>query len=229
MRTGRRRLATAVCIPLILLALSACGPEGEASSSDSAPSAEASSSPGKADEVEGGSGEAGAEEGGTAAEEPTEVSTDLPKDEIEPTGPPAENAADAQVLHYEIVDADEYADAIRAGADQWNQSLVNVELRPVEGDQQTDIQFVVGNGWPETSAPGATTGMTTVTMGRQAMDEGHNVYRVAAHEFGHALGLGDRRNKGCSSLMSGHKGGTDCQNTVPDAFEKRTADAKYAQ
>ena len=29
--------------------------------------------------------------------------------------------------------------------------------------------------------------------------------------------------------MYGHKGGTDCQNTVPDAFEKRTADAKYAQ
>jgi snapalysin len=88
--------------------------------------------------------------------------------------------------------------------------------------------FEVANGWPEANTGPGAFGQGTITIGRQTLDEGHSVYRIVAHEFGHILGLDDRRGEGCSSVMSGHKGGNDCQNTAPDTYEKRKADSNFA-
>jgi snapalysin len=57
-------------------------------------------------------------------------------------------------------------------------------------------------------------------MGRQAVTEGHDKVRIAAHELGHILGLPDRRTGLCTDLMSGASAGTSCKNPNPNAAEK---------
>jgi snapalysin len=56
-------------------------------------------------------------------------------------------------------------------------------------------------------------------MGRQAVNQGYNVVRIAAHEFGHILGLPDRKPGPCSSLMSGSSAGVACTNPIPNSTE----------
>jgi snapalysin len=64
-------------------------------------------------------------------------------------------------------------------------------------------------------------------MGRQAVTEGHYVVRIASHEFGHLLGLPDRRTGLCTDLMSGASAGTSCRNQNPSAKEKAEVEANF--
>ncbi|GGO56305.1 hypothetical protein GCM10012287_49590 [Streptomyces daqingensis] len=220
MRKGSRRLATAACIPLTLLALSACGPGKDTDSArkpDSASSGQ-SDAPGKAGKT---TGEGGGEQG-PAADEPDETSADLPADEPAPGGP-------GDAVTYDVSEAAEYAEPVSVGVAAWNDSLENVEIRPAKAGEKADVRIVVEDGWPEARTKPLQIGAGTIVMGRAALDAGHSSPRIAAHEFGHILGLDDRRNEGCSSLMSGHKGGKDCPSWHPDSSETRAADANFAE
>jgi snapalysin len=64
-------------------------------------------------------------------------------------------------------------------------------------------------------------------MGREAVDEGYYEPRIAAHEFGHILGLPDNRTGRCSDLMSGSSAPTSCTNAYPSATEAATVDSRF--
>jgi snapalysin len=67
-----------------------------------------------------------------------------------------------------------------------------------------------------------------VWFGQEAVDDGYNVVRIAAHEFGHILGLPDIKPGPCSSLMSGSTGGVSCTNVNPNATERNRVQSIYA-
>jgi snapalysin len=56
-------------------------------------------------------------------------------------------------------------------------------------------------------------------MGREAVNDGYYQPRIAAHEFGHILGLPDRRTGLCADLMSGSSAPVSCRNAYPNAAE----------
>ncbi len=108
-----------------------------------------------------------------------------------------------------------------------NDSVDAVELRPVKSGDSADIRIVVDAGWPR-SVPGSLGG-GTVYFGRQAVAEGHNTVRIAAHELGHMLGLPDRKPGPCSSLMSGASAGPSCTSARPNAAERAEVEQKFEQ
>ncbi|WP_078900583.1 snapalysin family zinc-dependent metalloprotease [Streptomyces sp. SBT349] len=126
--------------------------------------------------------------------------------------------AQATVLTYDAGGAAELTAAVHAGADVWNESVANVRLEPAAPGQNANIDIVADNGWPR--AQTTSLGNGTVWMGRQAVNEGYDTIRIAAHELGHILGLPDMKPGPCSSLMSGSTGGVDCTSRYPDAYER---------
>jgi snapalysin len=89
-------------------------------------------------------------------------------------------------------------------------------VRLVKGGQPTD-RVLADDGWPR-AEPGEP-GEGTVWMGREAVRQGYDVTRIAAHELGHTLSLPDRRTGQCSDLMSGHSAPVDCKNARPSPAE----------
>jgi hypothetical protein len=173
MRKGSRLLATAVCIPLALLALSACGPgkDSDAGRKPDSASTGRGDSPGEAEKT---TGEGGGEEGDPATEEPTETSTDLPVDEPVPEGPGDAKAAGPTTVTYDVSKAAEFAEPISVGVAAWNDSLENVEIRPAKAGEKADVRIVVENGWPEARTKPPRIGVGTIVMGRAALDTGHS-------------------------------------------------------
>ncbi|MFZ4151795.1 snapalysin family zinc-dependent metalloprotease [Streptomyces pseudogriseolus] len=143
------------------------------------------------------------------------------------TADPAAPAGDTRVLTYDTSRAGEFASAVDRGAAVWNDSVDAVELRPVKAGDAADIRIVVDAGWPR-SVPGSLGG-GTVYFGRQAVAEGHNTVRIAAHELGHMLGLPDRKPGPCSSLMSGASAGSSCTSARPNAVERAEVEQKFEQ
>lgn len=137
----------------------------------------------------------------------------------------------AVTLTYDDSQAPEYADAIAAGIAVWNESVENVQAAKVAPGEQADVQFISDPGWPRATLgpffPGDSG--ATVWMGKEAVDEGYDVIRIAAHEFGHILGLPDMKPGPCESLMSGSTAGVDCTNPNPNAEEKAGVEQNYAQ
>ncbi|GAB3485227.1 snapalysin family zinc-dependent metalloprotease [Nocardiopsis coralliicola] len=132
------------------------------------------------------------------------------------------------VLTYDASGAAEFTDAVDAGAAEWNAAVDSVELVPAEDGATAEITVTATDGWPmATLGPVRPGGSAWVEMGRQAMDEGHDPVRVAAHELGHNLGLPDVKPGPCSSLMSGASAGTDCDNATPDAEESARVEELY--
>ncbi|MFI0776615.1 snapalysin family zinc-dependent metalloprotease [Streptomyces sp. NPDC021212] len=138
---------------------------------------------------------------------------------------PAPDAA-ARVVTYDAGGAAEFKDAVTKGAAVWNQSVKNVQLKPVASGQRADLRVVADNGWPRASVTALGSG--TIYFGRQAVDEGHNTVRIASHEMGHILGLPDVKPGPCSSLMSGASAGTSCTNANPNAAEKAEVEDAFA-
>ncbi|WP_405803669.1 snapalysin family zinc-dependent metalloprotease [Streptomyces sp. NBC_01187] len=138
--------------------------------------------------------------------------------------PPSHAAA--VVLTYDATGAAEFVDAVDSGAAVWNDSVANVQLKPAGSGDRANIEILADDGWPR--AQTTSLGNGTVWMGRQAVDEGHDTIRIAAHELGHILGLPDMKPGPCSSLMSGASAGTSCTNPNPDASERAAVEDNFA-
>ncbi|WP_309145603.1 snapalysin family zinc-dependent metalloprotease [Streptomyces malaysiensis] len=138
---------------------------------------------------------------------------------------PAEHTAAARVVTYDASEAAEFKDAVTKGAAVWNESVVNVQLKPATSGQRANVRIIADDGWPRTASTGLGSG--TIYFGRQAVDEGHNTVRISSHELGHILGLPDRKPGPCSSLMSGASAGTSCTNAYPNAAEKAEVEGDF--
>lgn len=138
----------------------------------------------------------------------------------------AESQLAARVVYYNASGAGEFRAAVDQGAANWNASVTNVQLRPVPAGGRANITVVVDNGWPR--AQTTSLGNGRIWMGRQAVNQGYYVPRIAAHEFGHILGLPDRRTGLCADLMSGSSAPISCRNDRPNAAEARQVNNLFA-
>ncbi|GAB3010653.1 snapalysin family zinc-dependent metalloprotease [Streptomyces pseudoechinosporeus] len=134
-------------------------------------------------------------------------------------------ATAAVVLTYDTEGAAEFVDAVHSGAKVWNDSVANVQLEPAAASDEANIEILADDGWPR--AQTTSLGNGTVWMGRQAVNEGYDTIRIAAHELGHILGLPDVKPGPCSSLMSGSSAGVDCTNPTPDAAERAAVEDNF--
>lgn len=145
----------------------------------------------------------------------------------------AEAKADVGVavvtLTYSDARAGEFKDAVAAGVAVWNSNVTSVRIQKAAAGAHADITVIADNGWPRaTLGPVHPGGSVTVWMGRQAVNEGYSVVRIAAHELGHSLGLPDIKPGPCSSLMSGSTGGVSCTNVNPNTSERNRVQNTYA-
>lgn len=144
-------------------------------------------------------------------------------------GIPAAAAAvvpeNVRVVTYDASQAAEFRDAVDAGAKVWNENVQNVRLEPATGGA-ADVVVLADDGWPRAEVTGL--GQGRVWMGRQAVNEGHDTIRIAAHELGHILGLPDNRTGVCEDLMSGASAGPDCDNAKPNPDEIAEVERNFA-
>lgn len=132
-------------------------------------------------------------------------------------------------ITYSDARAGEFVNAVAQGVAIWNASVTNVRIVKAAAGTRADVQVIADDGWPRaTLGPVRPGGSGTVWMGRQAVNEGYNVVRIASHEFGHILGLPDRKPGPCSSLMSGSSAGVSCTNPYPNSTEISRVQSLYA-
>lgn len=132
-------------------------------------------------------------------------------------------------LTYDASQAGQWSAAITQGVQNWNDVVHNVQLVPASSPGSADYVYVATDGWPETTlGPIFPGGGGEVELGQEAIDEGYDATRIAAHETGHILGLLDDYPGPCSEIMSGHGPGTSCTNAKPDAAEAAQVDQNYA-
>jgi snapalysin len=135
-------------------------------------------------------------------------------------------SAAPRILYYDASQAQEFQAAVAQGAQIWNSRATNVQLQPVPAGRTPNIRVYADNGWPR--AQTTSLGNGRWYMGRQAVNQGYYVPRIAAHEFGHLLGLPDRRTGLCADLMSGSSAPVSCQNAYPNATETNTVNRNFA-
>ncbi|TWG07793.1 snapalysin family zinc-dependent metalloprotease [Saccharopolyspora dendranthemae] len=136
------------------------------------------------------------------------------------------DAAEPRVITYDASQAEEFQAAIDEATETWNGQVANVKFEKATGGQ-ADLTVLADDGWPRAQTDSL--GVGTVWMGREAVNEGHHIPRIATHEIGHILGLPDDRTGVCEDLMSGASAGTECQNTLPNPTEKAQVDENFAQ
>ncbi|OZM70550.1 peptidase [Amycolatopsis antarctica] len=128
-----------------------------------------------------------------------------------------------RTIYYDATGAEEFQDAVDAGAAVWNEAVPSIKLE--KGGEAT-IEIVADDGWPR--AQTIELGVGTIWFGRQAVTEGHDTTRIAAHELGHILGLPDDRTGLCEDLMSGASAGPECKNPQPNAAEIAQVEENFA-
>ncbi|MFD7709359.1 snapalysin family zinc-dependent metalloprotease [Streptomyces sp. NPDC059786] len=146
-----------------------------------------------------------------------------------PAGESSAVRAAAVSLRYDDSRAVGWEAAIAAGVASWNANVSNVKLVEAASGTAAEIVIVATTGWPQaTLGPVRPGGQVRVELGSQAVDQGYNKTRIAAHELGHSLGLPDTKPGPCSQLMSGSSAGTACTNATPDATERSRVQSTYA-
>ena len=142
----------------------------------------------------------------------------------------AASPASVITLTYDASRASSWSAAIAQGVANWNAAVHNVKLVKASSASTANFVYVATSGWPQTTLgpifPGGARGQ--VQLGQEAVTEGYDKTRIAAHETGHIFGLLDHYSGPCSELMSGHGPGTSCTNATPDAAEAAQVDANYA-
>ncbi|MGC9669925.1 snapalysin family zinc-dependent metalloprotease [Planosporangium sp. 12N6] len=131
-----------------------------------------------------------------------------------------------RVLYYDASRAAEFVSVVNQGAQIWNSRVSNVRLQPVSAGQRATITVYADDGWPRTYTSSLGNGYWY--MGRQAVNQGYYQPRIAAHEFGHILGLPDRRTGLCSDLMSGSSAPVSCTNAYPSSRETAEVNSNFA-
>src|ERR687894_1464846 len=134
-------------------------------------------------------------------------------------------SAAPRTLYYDASQAQEFRAVVDQGAQIWNSRVTNVRLVPVPAGRTPNIRVYADNGWPR--AYTTSLGNGRWYMGRQAVNQGYYQPRIAAHEFGHLLGLPDRRTGLCGDLMSGSSAPVSCTNALPNSREASTVDANF--
>ncbi|WP_069884309.1 snapalysin family zinc-dependent metalloprotease [Streptomyces luteocolor] len=146
-----------------------------------------------------------------------------------PDGSSVKSASAVVTLRYDDSQARGWEAAIAAGVASWNANVDNVKLVEAQPGTRAEIQIVATSGWPQaTIGPVRPGGRGRVELGSQAVTQGYDKTRIAAHEIGHNLGLPDTKPGPCSQLMSGSTAGTACRNAVPDAAEQARVESAYA-
>ena len=134
-------------------------------------------------------------------------------------------SAAARILYYDASQAQEFVAVVNQAAQIWNARVTNVQLQPVTSGHTANIRVYADNGWPRTYTSSLGNGYWY--MGREAVDEGYYKPRIAAHEFGHILGLPDRRTGLCADLMSGSSAPVSCTNPNPNAREIASVESNF--
>ncbi|AGL14728.1 snapalysin family zinc-dependent metalloprotease [Actinoplanes sp. N902-109] len=134
-------------------------------------------------------------------------------------------AAAPRVLYYDAGQAQEFVAVVNQGAQIWNSRVANVQLQPVPAGRTPNIRVYADNGWPRTYTSSLGNGYWY--MGREAVNDGYYQPRIAAHEFGHILGLPDNRTGRCSDLMSGSSAPVSCTNANPSSAEAATVNTNF--
>ncbi|MET7695379.1 snapalysin family zinc-dependent metalloprotease [Streptomyces sp. NPDC005483] len=146
-----------------------------------------------------------------------------------PAGESSAAQAAAVTLRYDDSRAAGWEAAIAAGVASWNANVSNVHLVEAAPGTVAEIVIVATTGWPQaTLGPVRPGRQVRVELGSQAVDQGYNKTRIAAHELGHSLGLPDTKPGPCSQLMSGSSAGTACTNATPNATERSRVQSAYA-
>lgn len=146
-----------------------------------------------------------------------------------PAGDSSAALAAVVTLRYDDSRAAGWEAAISAGVASWNANVSNVRLVEAAPGATAEIVIVATTGWPQaTLGPVRPGRQVRVELGSQAVDEGYNKTRIAAHELGHSLGLPDTKPGPCSQLMSGSSAGTACTNATPNATERSRVQSAYA-
>ncbi|BCL16732.1 snapalysin family zinc-dependent metalloprotease [Micromonospora sagamiensis] len=141
------------------------------------------------------------------------------------TGTPAgaDVGATVRTVYYDASRAGEFKTNFDQAAAIWNSRVTNVRL---QAGSPATVTIRVDTGWPRAYVTGL--GRGTIYMGWQAVNEGYNRTRIAAHEFGHILGLPDRRTGLCSDLMSGSSAPISCTNAYPNSTEAAQVNSLFA-
>jgi snapalysin len=135
----------------------------------------------------------------------------------------AEPQIQVRTIMYDASRAGEFVNTVHQAAQVWNSRVTNVRL--VSGTPAS-ITVHVDNGWPRAYV--TRLGVGRFYMGRQAVNQGYFPLRIATHEFGHLLGLPDRRTGLCSDLMSGSSAPVSCRNAQPSSREASQVQANFA-
>ena len=144
-----------------------------------------------------------------------------------PAAPPTTQAV--TTITYDDSAAAEFRTAVASGVAALNSRLTNVRIVRASAGTTANVRVIADNGWPRaTLGPVRPGGRGTVWMGREAVADGYNPVRIASHEFGHILGLPDRRTGLCADLMSGSSAPTSCTNPYPNATEASRINGFYA-
>lgn len=143
-----------------------------------------------------------------------------------PAGAAPDDPVDIQVrtVYYDASRAGEFVNTFHSAASIWNSRVTNVRL--VSNATYATVRIYVDNNWPRAYVYGLGSG--TIYMGRQAVWQGYYPLRIATHEFGHILGLPDRRTGLCSDLMSGSSAPVSCTNAYPSAAEAAEVNWNFA-
>ncbi|MFC8275310.1 snapalysin family zinc-dependent metalloprotease [Streptomyces sp. NPDC057271] len=142
--------------------------------------------------------------------------------------PSTPSASAAVTLRYDDSRAGGWEAAIAAGVASWNANVGNVKLVEAAPGTRAEIVIVATTGWPQaTLGPVRPGRQVRVELGSQAVTQGYDKTRIAAHELGHSLGLPDTKPGPCSQLMSGSSAGTSCTNAVPNATERARVEYAY--
>jgi snapalysin len=133
----------------------------------------------------------------------------------------------ATTLYYDTSDAPDLVAQVNQAAANWDGAVHNVQLMAGDSSNATIIVHETDDGQGSyTQTDGHGDG--DIYIDEQQIAQGFDPTRIAAHEFGHNLGLSDDYNGPCSELMSGHGPGTSCTNALPSAQEAATVDSDWA-